>query len=257
MPVLTLRRLSFQYPNSEAGPRRVLDDLNLRIDSGEIVSVIGPSGSGKSTLLRLCAGVLNPSAGEVIYWDDRRSVDDRPWIPLVEQTPALLPWRDTVGNIALYGEILGRPNIREEALRYCHQVGLSGFERYRPAELSGGMQTRVAIARALSIADRLILLDEPFSNLDELTRFRILEDFAKEVRSRSLSAMVVSHNIEEATYIGDRIAMFGGTPATFSQIICPGLVKSGVQSTLANPQFIAVVAELRALAKDQWGEKSV
>jgi NitT/TauT family transport system ATP-binding protein len=253
MPVLSIRDVSFEYSSAGNKPLAVLKHLNLTVERGEIVSVIGPSGSGKSTMLRLCAGVLEPTRGEIVYWNEKKSIEDRPWIPLVEQTPALLPWRNVIDNIALYGEILGRPRARAQAQLYCQRVGLTNFESYLPGELSGGMQTRVSIARALSVAEELILLDEPFSNLDELTRFRILEDLSREVRSKSITAIIVSHNIEEAIYICDRIAIMGNRPATLCDIIRPSIKTLDVQSALASAEFIEAVGRIRSLARTLWG----
>lgn len=252
LPILTVRGIGYSFDTGSNSSLQVVKDVSFTLERREILSLIGPSGSGKSTILRMLAGIIEPDHGEIHYWDGSIFPGSRPIIPIVEQTPALLPWRTVLDNIALFGEIIGADDIQHTARRMCSQVGLGGFESYKPDQLSGGMQTRVSIARALSVADQLVVLDEPFSNLDELTRFEIIENFARQVREQSISAVVVGHNIEEATYIGTKVAILSPRPATICNIKSFDWPVMGVSAALENEQFRAAVKDIRELCRRLW-----
>ncbi|HEV2127184.1 MAG TPA: ABC transporter ATP-binding protein [Thermomicrobiales bacterium] len=189
----------------------VLDDLSLAVDPGEFVAILGPSGCGKSTVLRLIAGLEQPTAGEVAIGGRPVSVtDDR--CAVVFQEPRLLPWRTVAQNVAL-GARRRAGNQRERVAALLDEVGLAESAGAWPHQLSGGMAQRVALARGLAAEPDVLLLDEPFAALDALTRLR-MQDLLLQVRERhDQTVVLVTHDIDEALYLADRIVILGGTPA--------------------------------------------
>lgn len=174
----------------------------------EFVSLVGPSGCGKSTLLRLVAGLLVPSRGRI-----RKSPADE--IGFVFQTPVLLPWRTVIDNVSLPAELAGvaRATRRARARELLATVGLDGVADRFPAQLSGGMRMRVSIARALSTRPRILLMDEPFAALDDLTRSRLQEELLALRAREGFSTLFVTHNIGEAVFLSDRVLCLRGRPA--------------------------------------------
>ncbi|MFP3906458.1 MAG: ABC transporter ATP-binding protein [Acidimicrobiales bacterium] len=195
-----------------------LADISLDIAEGELVSVIGPSGCGKSTLLRIIGGLLTPDTGTVtIGTHTPEQARRQKHFGFVFQTPALLPWRTVVDNVALVGEVNRRNNRRHEhpppgPAELLDAVGLAGFERAHPAELSGGMQQRVALARAVALGAPVLLMDEPFAALDEITRSDmryLLLDMWERTRA---TCVFVTHSIDEAVALSDRVVVLGPRP---------------------------------------------
>ena len=201
---------SFQL---EDRPLPVLDDVSVSVQPGEFVALLGPSGCGKSTLLRLLAGLDLPSEGAVLG-DGRDIVAPDPSRVLVFQDPTLYPWRTVRANVALGLEargLLRRQGHRvEEAIRL---VGLAGFETAYPHQLSGGMAQRVALARALVNDPRLLLLDEPLGKLDSLTRLSMQGELVSLWQRSGLTALLVTHDVEEALMLAQRVIVFGPRPA--------------------------------------------
>jgi NitT/TauT family transport system ATP-binding protein len=190
-----------------------LCDLSLRIDTGESLSILGPSGCGKSTLLRLVAGILQPSSGELFI--DGLSPSDyrtREGVGFVFQRPLLFPWRTLWRNVLLPSEIRMSDAPTERASHLLELLGLDSFRDAHPHQLSGGMLQRAALARALVPRPRLLLLDEPFSALDELTRERLWIDFAKMWRQETATLILVTHSVREAAFFGDRVAIMSPRP---------------------------------------------
>lgn len=183
--------------------RPIIQDLDLEIKPGEFLVLLGPSGCGKSTLLRLIAGLSEPVSGELILHPPD------PGIGFVFQDASLLPWRTALGNVLLPLELDGVPFAlaRKEALRLLQDVGLAGFDGHFPDALSGGMRMRVSIARALAGNPRLLLLDEPFAALDEVTRTRLDQHLGELTRSRGTTTLFVTHSIQEALALADRIVV--------------------------------------------------
>jgi len=179
----------------------------------EVVSLIGPNGSGKSTLLRVIAGLLEPDRGSVHLDGDRVSGPD-PRIGLVFQEPRLLPWRSVADNVTYPLELAGWPRDRREARRaeLLRIVGLQSASAARPSQLSGGMRQRAAIARALALEPRVLLLDEPFSALDALTRERFNVEMHKLHARTGTTIVVVTHAIHEAIFLGDRVVVLSERP---------------------------------------------
>jgi NitT/TauT family transport system ATP-binding protein len=227
------------------GPHEVLRDLSLRVDPGEFVCVVGPSGAGKTTLLRCLSGLLPPSAGTVHY-GDIPVVCPQPDIAVVFQDyrGSLLPWLKVRDNVAfpLQGAGVRKAQRRARADESLAAVGLSEVGDKYPWQLSGGMQQRVAIARGLAYDAPVLLMDEPFGSVDAQARFE-LEDLVLDLRGRlGISIIVVTHDIDEAVYLGDRVVVLNGSPATVVDNVDVDLGADRDQiATRALPRF----AELR------------
>ncbi|MCV7298388.1 ABC transporter ATP-binding protein [Mycobacterium barrassiae] len=202
---LTLRDIVLSY-----GGAPVVDGLDLDVAPGEILVLTGPSGCGKSTVLRALAGLLSPDRGEVLGDGVRVATTSRDRA-MVFQDNALLPWRTVQSNVELALKLAGRPRQgrREEALRWIADVGLTGFERYLPKSLSGGMRQRVQLARGLAGAPRAVMMDEPFGALDTQTRATMQRLLIDTWRAHPTTVVFVTHDVDEALLIGDRIAVLG------------------------------------------------
>jgi NitT/TauT family transport system ATP-binding protein len=181
--------------------------VDLAIAEGDFLALLGPSGCGKSTLLRMIAGLAEPSAGTV-------SRPDGPGIGFVFQEPTLMPWATAEANVALPLELHGTPKrqAREQAREWLRLVGLGGFEAAYPRALSGGMRMRVSIARALVTRPRLLLLDEPFAALDEITRFKLNNDLLDLWQRERFTVVFVTHSIFESVYLAHRIVVMAARP---------------------------------------------
>ena len=195
------------------GPLLALDGVSLDVEPGAIVALIGPNGSGKSTLLRAIAGLLTPDRGGVTL-DGRPVTEPDPAVGLVFQEPRLLPWRSVAANIAYPLELAGWPRARRDARvsELLELVGLEGAAGARPAQLSGGMRQRVALARALALEPRVLLLDEPFSALDALTRERLNVELLDLWARTATTGIVVTHSIPEAIFLADRVIVLSARP---------------------------------------------
>lgn len=197
-----------------------LDHVNLSIDQGEFVCLLGPSGCGKTTLLNLIAGFDKPTTGTVTIHD---TVVSKPSIGRISifQNYGLLPWRSVIKNVELGLETKGIPreDRKKIAEEYLELVGLSDFSKHHPAELSGGMQQRVAIARALAINPEVLLMDEPFGALDAMTRMVIQDEIQKIWLQKAKTIVFVTHDIEEAVFLADRIVVMTPYPGKVKSII--------------------------------------
>jgi NitT/TauT family transport system ATP-binding protein len=214
--LLDVKSVGKAFPRADGGSLLVLDGVNLTVNEGEIVGLLGRSGSGKSSLLRVIAGLSRPSAGEVVYLGQR--VQGPPaGIAMVFQSFALFPWLTVFENVALGLEALKLPveEIRSRSLAAIDLIGLDGFESAYPRELSGGMRQRVGFARALVVHPNILLMDEPFSALDVLTAETLRTDFLELWERRQLpikGVILVTHNIEEAVQMANRILVFSTNP---------------------------------------------
>ena len=204
--------------------RRALGPLSLTVDAGEVVSLVGPSGCGKSTALRLLAGLEQPSRGRVTRTPGRGET------AVVFQAPTLAPWSDARTNVALPLRLSGIParEASQRAEAALARVNLAGSERLRPAQLSGGMAMRVSLARALVTAPRLLLLDEPFAALDEITRRRLADDVLALALEGRMGVVFVTHSVEEAVYMGSRVVVLSSGPGRVA-------AETGVPAPLPRP----------------------
>jgi NitT/TauT family transport system ATP-binding protein len=194
--------------NKKNGGTQALRDVSFTIGAGEFVSLLGPSGCGKSTALRLVAGLLAPDAGEISY------PQGKPEIGFVFQEPTLMPWADALTNARLPLDLKHVPRDQADArsMAALARVGLKGFERAYPRELSGGMKMRVSIARALAAGPKLLLLDEPFAALDEITRNVLGDDLLRLWREDGLTVLFVTHSVSESSYLSQRVLVMTPRP---------------------------------------------
>ncbi|MCY4510273.1 MAG: ABC transporter ATP-binding protein [Acidobacteria bacterium] len=192
-----------------------LTGIELTIGPGELVAVVGPSGCGKSTLLKIVAGLLAPTDGAVDFGGGRPETGD------VFQDAHLLPWRTAIRNVELFLEVDGvrKQERRDRARGALQLVGLANFENSYPAELSGGMKMRVSLARTFATDPQLMLFDEPFAALDEITRNRLNNDLIRLQRDRGVTGVFVTHSIGEATFLADRVAVMSPAPGRIVGIV--------------------------------------
>jgi len=195
------------------GASRVLDNVAFTIAPGEFVSLVGPSGCGKSTVLEMIGGLREYEEGAIVV-DDAPVVGPRASTGIIFQEASTLPWRSTLDNVALALEMrgVGKADRRAAAQRALDAVGLGAFADHRPAQLSGGMRQRVALARVLTIEPRVILADEPFGALDEQTRLIVALELLAAVDRTSASVLFVTHSIQEAALLSDRVLIMGARP---------------------------------------------
>ncbi|QPM92326.1 ABC transporter ATP-binding protein [Pseudooceanicola algae] len=187
-----------------------LRDMNLTVNQGDFISLLGPSGCGKSTALRIISGLMRPTAGQ-IRWSGGQSKDD---LGIVFQEPTLMPWARVIDNVWLPFRLRGVPygQVKDDVLRALKLVGLEKFQRAFPRELSGGMKMRVAIARAMVTRPRLILMDEPFAALDEITRQKLNNDLLALREAIGCTVIFVTHSVFESVFLSDRIVVMAARP---------------------------------------------
>lgn len=209
--VIETRSLAAAFADGHAGT--VFEQINLAVEQGELVTLVGASGAGKSTLLRIVAGLLKPSAGE-FELNVPEDPTSRPFA-LVFQESRLFPWRTVAQNVhlGLEGLRLDKAAQRARVAGALELVGLSEFGERWPYQLSGGQRQRVGIARALAVEPALLLMDEPFGALDAITRQGLQEELLRIWRETGKSILFVTHDIDEAVYLGQRVLLLGGTPA--------------------------------------------
>jgi NitT/TauT family transport system ATP-binding protein len=218
--IVEVKNVSKTYENGV----EALRDVNLSFPKGQLSTLLGPSGCGKTTLLKIIAGLIPRNAGEVLV---KGKPVEGPGAEraFVFQDFALLPWADVLRNVAFGLELRGtpRPEREEVARKYIVEVGLKGFEHRYPAQLSGGMRQRVGLARALTVNADIILMDEPFSSVDEQTRRKFQEDLLDLLRHHQKTVIFVTHSIEEAAYLSDQIALLSPRPGRVAKIVRPNV----------------------------------
>jgi len=243
-PLVALRAVGKRFPSGVTA----LDRIDLDIRRGEFLSVLGPSGCGKSTLLRLIAGLTEPSSGvrRLMLETDRAGRIPPGRIGFVFQDPTLMPWSTVADNVLLPLRLTGRvrPAARERVAAELGSVGLAGFERAYPRQLSGGMRMRVSIARALVTDPDLLLLDEPFAALDEITRMALNDDLARLWDSRRPTVVFVTHSVFESVYLSTRIAVMTSRPGRIVAELPVDLPQPRQRALRTSPAYAALCASV-------------
>jgi NitT/TauT family transport system ATP-binding protein len=239
-PIVRLAHLGKRF----GGGPLVLDDVDLSVHRDEFVSVIGPSGCGKSTLLRLIAGLTPASSGEIAV-DGLPPQSAREGVFIVFQDANLLPWRRVADNVELPMMLRGdlRAGRRERVRKMLELVGLTDAADKFPWQLSGGMKMRVSIARALSLAPRILLLDEPFGTLDEMTRDRLNEDLLAIRQRDPFTAFFVTHSVAEAVFLSTKIVILSGTPGHIVEVIEVPFAYPRAADLRETPEFLRLLAD--------------
>ena len=238
-----------------SGARSVtaLKDVSLDVQAGEFLSLLGPSGCGKSTFLRVVADLVTPTGGSLsVLGVTPEQARLRRDIGFVFQDPALLPWRTALQNVELPLEV-ARDRIKTSKLpraspfELLQLVGLKGFESAYPHELSGGMRQRVSIARALVSSPSVLLMDEPFGALDEITRDRLNEELLRLWRELGMTVLFVTHSIHEAAFLGQRVMMLAANPGRVREVVSIDLPADRTLAMRETPEFVKITAHLRRL----------
>lgn len=207
---------------TKAGPLPVLEDLNVSVPEGEFAAVVGPSGCGKSTLTRLIAGLMKPDRGEV-WLHGERVTSPRRTVGMAFQNPVLLEWRTIIENVILPLEIVapGMPRKDREAraMELLEMVGLSGFERKRPSELSGGMRQRASLCRSIVHKPDVLIMDEPFGALDAFTREDLWQTMRDLREAEPFTCVLITHDLRESVFLGDQVIVLSGRPARTQHVL--------------------------------------
>lgn len=240
MAELQIEQISKSY-----GKNSVLQNISFQVEEGEFVSIVGPSGSGKSTLFQLIGGLFPPDSGEIFIGGERVN-NSRGHISYMPQNPSLFPWRTILDNVLLGAEIKGEKNP-DKAIELIEMAGLAGYENAYPHQLSGGMKQRVAFIRSLNSPQPIICLDEPFSALDEFTRFEMQEWLLKIWEQYRKSVLFITHNIEEALYLSDRILILSDKPAVIKKEVAVPFQRPRTEELLLEEEFMR-------LKRDIYGE---
>lgn len=248
--MICIKNLSVDY---EAMGERytAIENINLELGTGETCALIGPSGCGKSTILKVLAGIIKEFKGTV-------EIHGQPIIPsqqkigFIPQNYGLLPWKNVYENMCLGIKIKNKKATTDQKTLdfFIQQLGLSGLEKRYPGELSGGQQQRVALARSFLLKPDLLLMDEPFSALDAITREEIQDIFLNIWKRYSVSTVLVTHYVEEAVYLGQKIVILSAAPGRISKVINNPLF--GVADIRSHPDFFQLSQEIRKMIKKDW-----
>ena len=247
--MIKVSRVTYYYPGKV--PLLALQGVEMAVASGEFVSLIGPSGCGKSTMLRLMSDLLRPTYGSIrVAGQSPEQVRRTRQVGFVFQEPALMPWRSTLGNVMLPLQVMGRANKagKAKAREMIGLVGLAEFDSKRPTELSGGMRQRVSIARALTYSPQILLMDEPFGALDQITRDEMNQELLRIWEANRTTLVFVTHSIAEAVYLSDRVLVMSVRPGTVTASIPIQLPRPRRPDVKRSPQFFEYeTTVLRAL----------
>lgn len=244
--MLQLNQVSLQFQKPDGGMQSILKDANLEIGPGERWAIIGPSGCGKTSLLHLLAGLQQPTTGTVLYGDQRMTKPHSD-ISIILQEYGLFPWKTVEQNVWLPLELqhCSKEEIRRRTADMLDQLGLTGQGKKYPVQLSGGQRQRIAIARALVGNPKVVLMDEPFSALDALTRERMQELVLDLCEKNHLTLVLVTHNIEEAIFLGQKIVAFSEEPGGWNRIV--DNPHSGEKDYRGTEEFYQHCNDLRSL----------
>jgi NitT/TauT family transport system ATP-binding protein len=258
-PVVSLAGVGKTFVRGESEATVALEAIDLSIVKGEFVSLIGPSGCGKSTLLRVIGDLIQPTTGDVRVNGKpaARARLDRDY-GMVFQAPVLFEWRSVAGNVELPLEILGRPSAerKSRAKEMLELVDLGGFADHNPSQLSGGMQQRAAIARALAFEPALLLMDEPFGALDEMTRERMNAEVLRIWERTGTTIVFVTHSIPEAVFLSSRVVVMSARPGRITKIIDIDLPRPRSEDTRESPRYFELVTEVRETLRHRDGDAS-
>lgn len=248
-PEIRIENLSIQFPDKDGGePVMALQNVNLEIRQGEFISMVGPSGCGKTTLLRTIADLQQPTSGQILVRGQTpRQIRLQKKFGIVFQSPVLYEWRTVRRNVCMPMELLGMPrkDRTKRVTEMLELVNLMEFGQKYPHELSGGMQQRVGIARALAIRPEILLMDEPFSALDEFTKQKLHEDLLRIWRKTNKTILFVTHNIQEAVFLSDRVVVLSPHPGRVSAVVDIDIPRPRTLSVLDSPAFNSLVAKVR------------
>ena len=245
---IQVRQLEKTYRTRTSRDVPALRDISFEVQPGEFVSLVGPSGCGKSTLLRIVGGISTASRGEVLV-DETPVRGPRRDVGIVFQDPTLLPWRNVFDNVMIGIEVLGldRTRYRARAQELIELVGLRGFERAHPSELSGGMQQRAGIVRALLHEPKLLLLDEPFGALDAMTRESMGFELLRIWAANRTSILFVTHSVPEALFLADRVIVLSARPGRILDCIQVGLPRPRTLEMMTHPEMGEKAMHIRRL----------
>ncbi|MEQ8479148.1 MAG: ABC transporter ATP-binding protein [Hoeflea sp.] len=235
---------------TKAGPLPVLDGLDVSVPESEFCAVVGPSGCGKSTLTRLIAGLMKPDKGEV-WLHGERVTSPRKTVGMAFQNPVLLEWRTIIDNVILPLEIVAprmpRPEREERAMHLLEMVGLKGFERKRPSELSGGMRQRASLCRSLVHKPDVLIMDEPFGALDAFTREDLWQTMRDLRTAEPFTCVLITHDLRESVFLGDQVIVLSGRPARTQHVLTVDLPADRTIESLYTPE----ASEMLHLLRDQ------
>ena len=242
---LEVRHLTKTFSRGRGEVIPVLDDVSFSVADLEFVAIVGPSGCGKSTFLRIVNGLIPPDSGTIVI-DGREAAGPGHGLGMVFQSFDLFPWRTAIGNVEFGMEMMDVPRreCRERAQSWMERVGLTGFEQAYPHELSGGMQQRVGIARALAIEPEVLLMDEPFGALDVQTRDLLQDELLAIWQRERKTVLFVTHSIEEAIYLADRIVLLTPRPARVEQVLDVPFGRPRTEDVKSDPTFVELRREI-------------
>jgi NitT/TauT family transport system ATP-binding protein len=242
-------RLDYFQPRTDKR-LTALDGVNLKVMEGDFVSIVGPSGCGKTTFLSVVDGLIAATAGRILV-DGKAVTRPGPERAMVFQDASLLPWRTVLGNVVYGLECLGidKHDAKERASHFVDMVGLAGFEHHYPHELSGGMQQRVNLARALAVDPQILLMDEPFASLDAQTREVMQEELLEIWMKARKTVLFVTHQIDEAIYLSDRVVVFSPRPGKVKEIVPVEIERPRQLGLKREPRFHAIEDRISNLIK--------
>jgi len=233
------------------GSVTAIEDVDLHVADGEFLTVVGPSGCGKTTLLRTISGLESPTAGRVrVAGEPPAAAREAGNIGYVFQQHTLFPWKSAVENVTFLREMAGKPPAQADARALLAKVGLEGFEGARPRELSGGMKQRVAIARSLHLGADVMLMDEPFGELDEITRERLGVEIRRIWRDERKTVVFVTHSVPEAVFLGDRCVVMADAPGRVTDEFGIDLQRPRTEAVYGSDPFQEQVAAVRRALYD-------
>ncbi len=249
MDIIEVRNVSKSFASSDK-ILKVLDEINLNVREGEFFVIVGPSGCGKTTLLKIMHGLITPDSGEV-YIDGEKVKGPSSLTALVFQTSNLFPWRTVLKNVEFGLEVQKIPDNEKRTIakKHLETVGLSGFENFYPRQLSEGMKQRAAIARALAVNPKILLMDEPFASLDAYTRELMQTELLNIWEKFKKTVVFVTHSIDEAIFMGDRIAILSYRPARVLEVLETRIQRPRSEDIKSSSEFLELRKHIWSMLK--------